>query len=395
MQKLAVVAALSTLIGAAGCSGRHVRYLEPDASDASSVDGDEEAETDAEAPPDPMAEMVVHEWGVIASNMTHTDPGRVYNTECIKEPILYFYADEPTDVSVRVNFGSGTGGESWPEVLLGEIMEWPHVEVNVEPCEWYTPFPEAGEGQCNHEFYECEATQLERYIVSDASCITVDEVVSPLLFYAGALVDFTKPIGGDFEALGSLGPEIEIPDPGLAPGPGVPVRLSNQIDTPSGPVFLIYRNFSALCIVERCIVRQAIVGMASIESLPVSGASELTIETTQITIDSETGEHPGIPEPEIMAAEFGVALLDAGLTGPEIDALLLAWDDIFFGLQPFNTFSSGPDQVTVPASESLAVISVLPRSYYDSVLPLTIEPEPREMVRVALSYSYLEPDAVP
>ncbi len=219
--------------------------------------------------------------------------------------------------------------------------------------------------------------------MSDAACVTAEETKSPLLFYAGSLGDTELPLSGSF----CWGQYYE-PEPVDPPQPApVYVELHNQLEEAMGPTFLIYRNLTGECYPwGGCQITSAIVGTRWLDGLEPGETFSDHIELTAIASDPDEPYELVTPPEWLMAEEASITsvLTDAGLTGDEAEALLDGWRHTFLDLQPDDNI------VSLPMGESLAAVSLLPRTYFDDALPITFDPAPRELVRVGLSLQYLD-----
>jgi hypothetical protein len=72
-----------------------------------------------------------------------------------------------------------------------------------------------------------------------------------------------------------------------------------------------------------------------------------------------------------LAAELEEALVSEGLYGAEAKAMVKTWDDSWF------------------AEQGVRVLYTLPRAWTDRILPLTLDPKPREVVRVMVGRAEL------
>jgi hypothetical protein len=214
-------------------------------------------------------------------------------------------------------------------------------------------------------------------VVGDAACLTVGSVVSPLLFYAGTLPDAPPALRGSYCRGGGMVPS----DPPSSSA--VDVQVASDLPASIGPVFLVYRNLEGGCWEwGGCQVSRAQVGTMWLDGLSGGAGTAVRIMTTTV----EAGEEGTVMPPDwLMAEETSLAamLTDAGLREAEAQALLYGWRHVFLDLQPDD------NMVSVPLGESVAAVYLLPRAYFDDVLPIRIEPAPRRLVRVGLGLEWL------
>jgi hypothetical protein len=74
-----------------------------------------------------------------------------------------------------------------------------------------------------------------------------------------------------------------------------------------------------------------------------------------------------------------------GLSGPEADAFMTAWEPTFFSVESSAVTFFNPEY-----SDGLFLIYALPEAVYDEYLPLTLKPEPDGRVRVGVVYQQVE-----
>jgi len=313
---------------------------------------------------DTISPYSVHEWGVVVNGEVLSSP-RIID-EGIDKPIIYFYAEQDIDnVEVSVTFNNGVARESWPEIELGERLVWSNLRIEAEPCgQDYTPFPGPGEGQCGE--LECEVTTLSNYIVDNASCIVFGEVRSPLLFYSGILNQMEQPIEGDFSRSRCIFPCT----PGIA-------TLTNNTDKTITDIFVVFRYIGE---------EEHWISIGIIDKLEPGETDSIGLPET-IFVESPQDMVSEIEEAKNLWRQL---LQRSGLTDKEVSAFMKAWERFMFGLDWYEEepFSAHPHP-SVPSGPSLFIYYILPRDIYDQILPISIEPLPKEIVRVGAVFYQL------
>lgn len=296
--------------------------------------------------------LVVHEWGTFTSiagkngvalewkplNGTSDLPSFVYDVgglanstglrhveRCIKcdyeavvrmeTPVIYFYADRETTVSVRVDFFRGKITEWYPQAR-GVYVPGPHDERNPSTLDWgrITVLPGTEENfpvetKPSH-YYPARETDAAPLRV----CGVKGEQREKFLFYRG-VGTFDQPLtvklDGDRVSLSSRGPEV----------------VSK---------FILFES------------RAGYVGYAAVDSF--NGEAVIQRPSLNESVDS-------------LERTLEAMLVAQGLYEKEALAMIKTWRDSWF-------------------EEGLRVFYIVPRTVTDSILPLTIEPQPSELTRV-------------
>jgi hypothetical protein len=248
------------------------------------------------------------------------DIGAATNTsglrhECIKcdltakirmeTPVLYFYSDRDTDVSVRVDFLKGTITEWYPSArTVGSSIDWGRVAVM--PHTTTNLLAEAGP---NH-YYAARATDsaLVRVCSTNGRATEFEK----FLFYRG--------VGG-----------FDLP---------ISVMLdSNQL------------QFAGLGGIAQVIVFE-------------NRGGNIGYRIVDVNSDTATVDRPSLDGALAPLLDtLRQTLVAHGLYEKEARAMLETWRDSWF-------------------EEGLRVFYLLPRPVTDSVLPITISPQPTQLVRV-------------
>ena len=301
-------------------------------------------------------QLIVHEWGTFTSiagkngaavewrplNGSSDLPGFVYNANglpeaaglrhgkrCIKcyseaifrmeTPVIYFYADRETTVSVRVDF------------VNGRITEWyPHARMVYAPdkynlgtpsmIDWgrITVMPGAEENfltevKESHYYPARETDAAPIRVCSDKGYNEADQR-EKFLFYRG-IGSFNLPVTARLE------------------GERVVVTNTTKRNIPK---FILFEN------------RDGRVGYEIHD--PSGGKAEI--------------ERPALDQTTDYLARDLVSLLVAeGLYEKEALAMIKTWRDSWF-------------------EEGLRIFYIVPRKVTDGILPITIEPAPKELARV-------------
>jgi hypothetical protein len=318
--------------------------------------------------------FAIHEWGLFAvstaqpsraSAATQT-PNAVLRTERVNDgfvgglggmgpasglkPVFYVHLDEGTNnarFDLDLGVPSSTLVERWPigGALDGDAQRtragWQGVVARRGPCVGATPPPTWESPLCATRDHFCEAAEIPRYAGDRASCLTVGEEKSEVLFYRAESIS-TAPLPLRLEHDGTAWKVA---------------RTGNAAT--DGPIFYIEA------------------------SAPGATPSIRQLGTTHIGVplSAETGV-------SLTPADVRIALLAEatrrGLTRDEADAFVDAWSPAFFD----RCLRTGPEASgEVPASLAQAGRSLLyfaPEAAVDAMLPLTTTPRARSVARVFL-----------
>jgi hypothetical protein len=322
--------------------------------------------------------LVVHEWGTFTSfsgadgvpvpfTPNYTDlPRFVYDassyheeltkggymqlggTVSMETPVIYFYADKEMKAAVKVDFPKGWITEWYPAASLqgvansrrgrqrlpdamGESIRW---DVRLLPNQSVV-FP--GEKDENHYYQARETDSVPVEVQTRLPKGEGDDVVrggtilqrEKFLFYRG-VGTFTPPV--TVQALG-----------------GGKVRIKNGT---GGTV-------ASLVLVS---VHEGKVGFRKLDSMG-KGAE------AQATLPEANGS------PSDLAALMAKELSATGLYEKEAQAMVKTWEKAWF------------------SEEGTRLLSIVPRSRTDELLPLAIEPKPTEMVRALVGrHDFLTPE---
>jgi hypothetical protein len=223
----------------------------------------------------------------------------------METPVLYFYTDRDTDVTVQVDFPKGTITEWYPTVrTVGSSIDWgriavlPHTTTNLPV--------ETGPNR----YYAARETDAALLRVCNTTGRATE--FEKFLFYRGV---------GGFE-------------------PPVSVKLDGN--------------------------RLQLAGLGGIAQVIVFENRGGSVGFRVVTPDAETAtiERPVLGDSlATLLAAMQQTLVSQGLYEKEAKAMLETWRDSWF-------------------ENGLRVFCILPRHVTDSVLPITISPQPTQLVRV-------------
>ncbi|RJO71856.1 MAG: carboxypeptidase regulatory-like domain-containing protein [Myxococcales bacterium] len=313
----------------------------------------------------------LHEWGV---NLPHLAGGSEvaagsprYWGAMPAKPVIYIYADQPMTLDVGVHFASGGTTETWPERPNGPTIWWSDIDVTQGECET-TPTPQPGLDEFDPE--DREIYQLPAWVVPDADCLSADGVVSKLLFYTGELATYIPPLDAQFVMDES--------------GDSVTFTLANNSDVPLGPVLLLYRNTQGECMDPTfCPVTAADLAWGKVDAI---GPGDQAPTVQHLALHHLTSNEEWMPV-EIPAGWSGLAdelaaeLAAAGLYPDEVNVFMNAWRDVFFGLYSNDAFFLQPGY-----RNGAFVIYLWPDSHTAEMLPLFLDPRPRDVSRAIVQY---------
>lgn len=283
--------------------------------------------------PSSPSKLVVHEWGTFTSVTTADGkrqqwspltgpsdlPNFVYKSKqqtqfvrdnCVKcgwayvrmeTPVLYFYSDRETNVSVNVAFPQGSITEWYPQAIqVGSGINWGNFTVR-PGAQLNFPVEKA-----ESHYYPARET--------DAAPITLGTEHEKFLFYRGV---------GNFD----------LPVIAKLAGDQVTVKNAGREELTS---VILFEN------------RGGRIGWRILNSL--KGETTVAKPALGQAIDS-------------LGCDLEKALVAEGLYEKEAAAMVKTWRDSWF-------------------EEGLRVFYIVPRKTTDAVLPITIKPEPTELVRV-------------
>lgn len=286
----------------------------------------------------------------------------------METPVTYFYTDRPRDVRVRVEMPGGLLTHWFPDVhavtpplppapkapeawagrtkatppVAGSSLDWGTFEVF--PDTRFLPMArQPGEGQVPRAPYVDADTPWRYARATDSALVRTrvggQELVEKFLFYRG---------------LGTFDLPLEVRSTG--PDDKLHLLLRNRGPEPLTGLFAVW-------------VRAGYTRFAALGELR-GGATE--------DVDAAAAFTVWLPlEDGVLHArqEVAEALARAGLYPKEAQAMVDTWEKSYF------------------RTDGLRLLAVLPRPQVDATIPIRIEPEPRELVRVMVGrVEVLTPD---
>ena len=269
--------------------------------------------------------------------------GAYQTLQRMETPVIYFYSDTQQKVDVTVDFPQGIVTEWFP---LGrqfapataktppragrQIIRWENIEIlplkQNAPLAGALPLENSGS-----HYYAARATDAD-YLRVTASGAKSGAEVEKFLFYRGV---------GNFRAPLTVSQ--------LADGSGL--VLTNSAQEPLGNLF-VYT------------VRGNEAKFVPVGTLPAGSARKVALRA-----DKNLAPLSDIRAD--LARRLREALVGEGLYEREAAAMVQTWDESWFGEQ------------------GTRVLYTLPRAWTDRILPLTIEPRPRELARVMIGRAEL------
>ncbi|MEY2409296.1 MAG: hypothetical protein QOF48_1966 [Verrucomicrobiota bacterium] len=254
----------------------------------------------------------------------------------METPVIYFYSDREMEVDVTVDFPQGIVTEWFPQATQGipatakaparssrSLIRWDHVQVL--PLSQHgslsdsLPFEKSGS-----HYYAARATDAD-FLRIDAAAKGGKAETEKFLFYRG-IGNFTAPLtltqGADGESF----------------------TVQNNGKEPLGNLFLYT-------------VRGDRARHIYLDSLAPGATKTLKLDAAQNFIPLSEARAS-------ISGQLREALVREGLYAREASAMVQTWDDSWF------------------TETGTRVLYTLPRAWTDRVLPLTVQPKPREVVRV-------------
>ncbi len=269
--------------------------------------------------------------------------GTYQTLQRMETPVIYFYSDTQQKVDVTVDFPQGIVTEWFPRGKQAvpatakmppragrQIIRWENVEILPlnQNASLAGALPSENSGS---HYYAARATDAD-YLRVAASAAKGGAEVEKFLFYRGV---------GNFRAPLTVSQ--------LTDGSGL--VLTNSAPEPLGNL-LVYT------------VRGNEAKFVPVGSLPAGS-------TRSVALRPDKGLAPLSDVRADLARRLREALVGEGLYEREAAAMVQTWDESWFGEQ------------------GTRVLYTLPRAWTDRILPLTIEPRPRELARVMIGRAEL------
>jgi hypothetical protein len=332
----------------------------------------------APVPPATAPQLVAHEWGTFTSfsgsngvpqSFTPNNedlPNFVYypiddmgkggrlrrgGLVSMETPVVYFYADRETKVTLKVDFPKGWITE-WYPFAHGAPVRTPQNDANGgQSVRWnvkLTPndaarFPQDKNNRTNHYFRarETDATPLQ--VELDGRDLRDRDDYGDRMLRGASLLQREKFLF--YRGVGTFPPPVTVKALG-----GDRVSVINASGGRATGLVLVT-------------VRDGKIGFRSVGELP-SGA------TTEAQIPAADGSRTELGD--MLVKE----LTAAGLYEKEARAMVKTWDSAWFG------------------EEGTRLLYLVPRAKTDELLPLTMDPKPTELVRVLVGrHDFLTPEA--
>jgi hypothetical protein len=269
--------------------------------------------------------------------------GSYQTLQRMETPVIYFYSDTPQKVDVTVDFPQGIVTEWFPQGRQlvpatattpprggKQVIRWENIEIL--PLKQNASLAGALllENSGSH-YYAARATDADYLRVAKAGAPGGAEI-EKFLFYRGV---------GSFRAPLTIS---QLSD-------GTSLVLTNAAPEPLGNLF-IYT------------VRGNEAKFIAVDKLPAGVA-----RTVALRPDKNLAPLSDVRAD--LARRLREALVGEGLYQREAAAMVQTWDDSWFGEQ------------------GTRVLYILPRAWTDRILPITIEPRPRELSRVMVGRAEL------
>lgn len=255
----------------------------------------------------------------------------------METPVIYFYADQPTQVNVTVDFPEGMVTEWFPQVNhfgpsldMNErkteagrrsFVQWSKLNILTD-TNALSKLP--GDKSRNH-YYAARDTDANLIQIADVPDAIVPDETEKFLFYRGI---------GNFKA---------------------PLQVTMERD--SVTLTLHNEGKEELRHLHVLQVRDGKAQLLGLERLAAGDKQVLKLKS----------DHDGMPVPEMvkqLRAQLGSQLVSEGLYAKEAESMLNTWQDSWF------------------EETGVRVLYVLPREWTDRVLPLKLEPAPKNLARV-------------
>jgi hypothetical protein len=259
----------------------------------------------------------------------------------METPVIYFYSDQEQTVDVTVNFPQGIVTEWYPQTaqpakgkpdMLGpKVLRWDGVRLlPLQPNEALaSALPVEASGS---HYYAARETGADFLRVGGDGKSATRQETEKFLFYRGV---------GNFRAPLTVTQSSD----------GESITLQNAGGEELRHLF-VYR------------VDQGRGKFLYVKLLSPGGS-----ETVKLQAEPNVSSLPALRID--IARHLQQALVKEGLYEREASAMVKTWDDSWF------------------AEQGLRVLYVLPGAWTDRILPLTLEPKPREIVRVMVGRAEL------
>ncbi|AMV25927.1 hypothetical protein VT84_16130 [Gemmata sp. SH-PL17] len=364
------------LVAAVACGAVAAGYLAVPDTAASPVEPRAGAPV---PPPVPPARLVAHEWGTFTSfsgsdgepmgfRPNNTDlphfvyyqgdenskAGRLFRNGLVsmETPVVYFYTDKETRVSVKVDFPKGWITEWYPfasgtpvctaqnDKSGGQSIRW---DVKLLPNEAVTlPRDHPSRATDGNHYFHARATDAVPLQAAVAKRGTREDEQDDYRLRGGTVMQHEKFLF--YRGVGTFPPPVTVRALG-----GDKVRVRNHSGGRADGLVLVT-------------VRGGKLGFRPVGALD-SGAE------TVANLPEVNSDRDGLAE--LLVKE----LTGTGLYEKEAKAMVKTWDSAWFG------------------EEGSRLLYLVPRAKTDELLPLTMDPKPTELVRVLVGrHDFLTPE---
>ncbi|MBW2461782.1 MAG: hypothetical protein JRH11_09055 [Deltaproteobacteria bacterium] len=302
------------------------------------------------APPSPSTTPSVnaydlHEWGLVSIGPNGFElaagPGDVvdYRVDhiAVEKPVLYVHAQQAMALRVTVTPGPGLEvAEHWP--LVDGELSW---AVQVEPGE--CPEPRSYPAECDPPDHYCETAELARYETADAACLAHEDQRLPLLFYRLRADEAPEmPL-----EVSLRGEDVVVHNRAWHDGIGAIWRVRWRAET----------------------------NVTNATRVPVPAIGET------VTIPSPGGAGEGV---EAARRALRADVSAHGLTAPETDVFMRAWDEALFG-GPVSEEDQPDDDRAYGPRVADAILYWLPANAIEGLATVQAVPTPRHLRRAMLA----------
>jgi hypothetical protein len=272
------------------------------------------------------------------------------------KPVLYFHAAQAMQLrSVSVDPSGGSIVEAWPfvEHAPGSLV-WRDVDLDPSGACQPSPLPTATDPACASTPDQCEIPGLAIVRAPGSACVHVGGTTDSMLFYRSVSRSFTPPLRYERRSSG----EVVVTNEGDEPVPGLLVRALRY-----GP------SVRTLAVSPPAPHQSIVVGQNF-------NAADETPRDGELAANAEPGRRA-----------VRTTMHAIGMSEPEIDAFLRAWDGALFG-QGSSTMDDGRG-VDMPAAPEETMLYFLPEHTCDGISRLHLDPAPSATRRAFAVWSRL------
>jgi hypothetical protein len=342
LPKLTVALAAVTLLSRPAVTNAESGYVAHEWGTFTSVQGRDGVQLDWQTlQPSELPEFV-YDWKEAGAATVVNDSARLMKRVLIvkqrmETPVIYFYTDQQRTVDVGVRFPRGTITEWYPRAEVGAFTRTNRsgASVSIVPENrilWsgVNILPVSGQGELGQVIpfdksgsHYYAARETDSAVISMMSRQRSKPEVEKFLFYRGA-GNFSTPLQVGLDSTGAV------------------TATNRGGETLSGLFVLkVHDGKGSLSMLDKL--------------LPDAGRAVMP-ERENVFPIKELGDQ--------LAGKMAAALVNQGLYPREAAAMVNTWRESWF------------------AEDGIRVLYLLPRTWTDDTLPLTLAPSPRELVRV-------------